>query len=139
MLEEFFANARAIARHRAGIFGPYIDDFAARLSARGYARRSTRFDVWAVSRFGRWLAEHNLTSRAVSEKTIDEFGDTQRHSCWARKGDRAALCRLLEQLRSLGVAPAAAPKAECSAAERLAGEFGQYRFHRRPHRDGRRS
>jgi site-specific recombinase XerD len=126
MLEKFFVDSQAIRRHREGVFGPYIDEFATELLARGYARHSAKVHLSAVARFGRWLSGNGLSVSAVSEKVIAEFSTAQRQQCWTRVGGTAALRALLEQLRSLGVAPAAVPEVGCSAAARLADEFGRY-------------
>jgi site-specific recombinase XerD len=126
MLEEFFSDARAIARHRAGVFGAYIDSFAASLGARGYTWHSVRIAVWAVGRLGRWLDGRGLPITAVSEKTIVDFRATQRQPSWHQHGGDAVLHLLLSQLRSAGVTPEAVPPPEPSAADQLAAEFATY-------------
>lgn len=126
MLEEIFVDAQAIGRHRAGVFGPYIDEFAKRLLARGYARHSARVHVCAVARFGRWISGNGLSVSDVSESSIAEFSGTQRQPAWTQAGCTAALHALLRQLRSLGVVPAPAPEVACSAAAQLVEDFGRY-------------
>jgi site-specific recombinase XerD len=126
MLEEFFVDAQAIGRHRAGVFGPYIDEFVRRLVERGYTKGTVQKHVSAVSRFGRWVSRNGLRVREVSEKTIAEFSGTQRWPSWSQVGGRTALRTLLEQLRALGVAPAPMKPVDSSATTQLVEDFGRY-------------
>jgi len=126
MLEDFFSDHGAIVRHREGLFGSYIDEFAVGLSSQGHKRFSIRFAVWSVSRFGCWLSQQNLTVHDVSEKTISEF--RQRHSSpsWVRHGGDAVLRTLLERLRHQGVVLEPVLQIEFSDSEQIGHDFGRY-------------
>jgi site-specific recombinase XerD len=126
MLEQFISDARAVARHRGGVFGPYIDGIAAGLAAEGYARQSVKVAVCLLSNFGRWVAARNLPVSAISEQTVREFRRVQGQPSWGQQGNDATLRRLLGRLRFLGVAPEAVRQDECTPAERLCEEFGRY-------------
>jgi hypothetical protein len=104
MLDEYVVDPRAIARHMAGIFSPYIDGYVAGLDAHGYARHRVQIRLSIVSNFGRWLTKHDLSVGAVSEETLAEFCSAPRQPYWVQQGGTAALRTLLEQLRSVGIA-----------------------------------
>ena len=127
MLEKFFSDARAIARHREGIFGSYIDAFAADLDGQGYARSTVRLAVWAVARTGYWFADHRFDAADTSEATIAKFCRQDRFADSTRHGSKAALRMLLERLRSIGVvATPAVSETECRAAAQLTDRFARY-------------
>jgi len=126
MLEQFFRDAHAVDRHRAGLFGPYIDGLVAELATSGYTWHTVRLGVWAVSRFGRWLSDQGLSIGAASEEAIAEFRGTQRKPSWGQHGGDAVLRRLLGRLRSREVIPKAAETTARSAAERVVDDFGRF-------------
>lgn len=126
MLEQFIPDARAVTRHRGGVFGPYIDGIAAGLATEGYARQSVKVAVCLLSNFGRWVAARNLPVSAISEQTVREFRRARGQPYWRQQGNDATLRRLLVRLRFLGVAPEAVRQDECTPAERLCEEFGRY-------------
>jgi len=126
MLETFFPGTWAVTRHRAGVFGTYIDGFAEDLAAQGYAGATARIAVQAVGRLGRWFTDHHLDASDTSEITLTKFCQQDRFADSTRHGGEKALRMMLERLRSLGVAPEAVPQPEPSAAEQLTKEFDRY-------------
>ena len=126
MLEDIFSDVRAIARHREGIFGSYIDAFATDLDGQGYARFTVRMAVEAVARIGYWFADHRLDAGDTSEATIAEFCRQDKFADATRHGSKAALRMLLEQLQLLGVVAPAVSETECSAAAQVTDRFARY-------------
>ena len=126
MLEKLFSSTWAVARHRAGVFGTYIDGYSEELASQGYAVTTLREAVERVSRFGRWLANHQLDSSDISEVTVAGFCGQDKFSHSTHRGGKRALQMMLEHLRSLGVAPPAPPPPTPSAAELLVQRFAQY-------------
>jgi len=126
MLDKFYSDARAISRHRAGMFGAYIDGFTTRRSSDGYTLNSVRDDVSTVSRFGRWLTMRRLPIAAISEKIIADFYGIPHVPTWRQHGSNAALHVLLAQLRRAGVSTEAVPPSDPNVVEQLTMEFGRY-------------
>ncbi|MBI2930810.1 MAG: hypothetical protein HYY16_04095 [Planctomycetes bacterium] len=123
MLEPWgFALAAVLRRHRRGLFGAYVDAFAARLRDLGYVRFTARYQIQLISTFGRWLKSRGHGVRDLNERLIDRFLARRRFRC----GDRGALRALLVQLRGAGVQTRPEPAPEVSRIDPVLGAYGEY-------------
>lgn len=125
MLENYFTLGKVIARHRAGLFGAYIDGLVEQLDAEGYKRRTVRSAVAAVQRFGRWMDRHGLRAGDASEKNIGEFSRMRCIHAGRRSGEAAMLRVLLARLRRLGIASMPV-QPDGGIQERIAQDFATY-------------
>ena len=123
MLEDFFNQRDVIARHRAGLFGAYIDELSEDLKYKGYARVSVRSSVAGIREFGRWLDRRDLRVKDVSETIIREF--IQGHRYWIRNGRSAILNALMLRLRQSGIISARALP-ESGPIERIEQDFAVF-------------
>lgn len=130
MLDDYFDRAEIRRRHRAGLFGAYLDDYTSALRAQGFPRTSVRNHCYVIRHFGRWLERRRVSVTAIDEDVISEFWARHRRVPRVRQAGAALLRRLLELLRGLGVVPPAKTPERTEAAA-LAHRFGEYlRQHR---------
>lgn len=125
MLEDYFTLGGVQARHRAGLFGGYLDEFVEYLRKQGYPRQYVRMSVAMVRRFGRWMDRCGLRDRDLSEAVIAEFCWKQRHRSWTRNGRMVAVRSLLTHLRELGIVSVQG-QVEESPKEQIEHEFASY-------------
>jgi site-specific recombinase XerD len=100
--EYFFndrTNPRTIAALRDGPLASPLEAYAQRLHEDGYATHSGFVQLRLLGCFNRWLDRKGLTSEDVDPATIEQYLRGRTQSRKLRKGDSAALFRLLTMLR----------------------------------------
>ena len=109
MLDQVFDFPRIRSRLRAGILGDLLDEYVARLYARGLARLSIRLYVRAVAHFGSWLHAQGLSLPAVNQDLVRSFLYEHLPRCrcpspapTCLRGVRSGLRHLLRLLRDCG-------------------------------------
>jgi integrase/recombinase XerD len=111
-------------RLHAGPLGPQLDTFAKTLTEKGYSPGTVALKLRLTAEFGHWLGRQGLTVGDANEQAVAKF--FRHHHCAPRRGDVATLRDLLEQIRSVGLAPPAPAKVDDSAIGRIVSEFGRY-------------
>jgi site-specific recombinase XerD len=113
-----------IERFRVGPVAPYLNAYVRLLQQQGYSKVSARAQLQAIRRFSKWLAARRQRLSDLDEATIARF--RRRHPQDLRRGDAAALYRLLRMLRDLGASNPKAPAARGSAQDRVTAEYRHY-------------
>jgi site-specific recombinase XerD len=116
-------NPRTIEALRREPLALPLEAYAQRLHEDGYATHSGLVQLRLLGCFNRWLDRKGLTSEDVNPATIEQYLRDRAHSRKLRKGDSAALFRLLTMLRPEGSGVTAPPPTPVEAA---LGQFQQY-------------
>jgi integrase/recombinase XerD len=64
MIDDLLQKQFAVARHRATVFGPHLDDYLAELRRAGHGRAVLRRNLFLVTRFGEQLATQGIADVA---------------------------------------------------------------------------
>jgi site-specific recombinase XerD len=70
MLISYFKSPSSIAQYRAGLAGPFLDQFVSWLADRGYQRVSIRRHVREVAHYATWAASEGLCERALDSASL---------------------------------------------------------------------
>jgi hypothetical protein len=116
-------NSRTIEALRSGPLALVLETYAQRLHEDGYATHSGFVQLRLLGCFNRWLDRKGLTSEDVDAATIEQYLRGRAQSRKLRKGDSAALFRLLTMLQPEGSGVTAPPSTPVEAA---LGHFQQY-------------
>ena len=116
-------NPRTLEALRCGPLASPLEAYARRLREEGYAAHSGFVQLRLLGCFNRWLDRKGLTSDDVDAATVDQYLRGRVQSRKLRKGDSAALSRLLAILRPDRSSETASPP---TAIEIALGEFQQY-------------
>ncbi len=73
MIEKYFSASKALARLRAGISGPHIDDFAGALEKQGYAHSTAIRYLRAAAHLGCFVQRKGCTLADVDRRLLDAF------------------------------------------------------------------
>ena len=109
-------NPRTIEGLRGGPLASPLEAYAQRLHEDGYAAHSGFVQLRLLGCFNRWLHRKGLTSEDVDAATIEQYLRGRAQSRKLRKGDSAALFRLLTMLRPQGPDVTAPPPTPVQAA-----------------------
>ena len=109
-------NPRTIEALRGGPLASPLVAYAQRLHENGYARHSGFVQLRLLGCFNRWLDRKGLTGEDVNPSTIEQYLRGRAQSRKLRKGDSAALFRLLTMLRPDGCGVTAPPPTPVEAA-----------------------
>jgi hypothetical protein len=85
MIEELYAMPYFLRRHRAGLFGSYVDDLAESLVAKGYTAHSIRGVLRGMRAFGEWLAARGHAVDDVDDHLVARFVAKVQCSKWTRR------------------------------------------------------
>jgi site-specific recombinase XerD len=109
-----------------GPLGPFRDGVEQALRRQGYSTSRTAGLLLLMAHLSRWLEARDLTAADLTGEIVEQFFVAFRaHHRWCRSS--RSLVPVLEQLRAIGVVPAAesVPKPR-SAEEELLTSFGRY-------------
>ena len=70
MLISYFKSPSSIAQYRAGLAGPFLDQFVSWLADRGYQRASIRRHVREVAHYATWAAFEGLCETALDSTSL---------------------------------------------------------------------
>ena len=70
MLISYFKSPSFIAKYRAGLAGPFLDQFISWLADRGYQRVSIRRHVREVAHYATWATSEGLCSTALDSDSL---------------------------------------------------------------------
>jgi hypothetical protein len=73
--------------------------YAQRLHNEGYAVQSGQLQLRLLGLFNRWLVSKDLGADEVDSSTVERFLRSRRKAAKLRRGDIAALTRMLHMLR----------------------------------------
>src|ERR1035438_4799693 len=116
-------NPRTIEALNSGPLVSPLEAYAQRLHENGYAAHSGFVQLRLLGCFNHWLDRRGLDSGDVGPSTIERYLRGRAQSGKLRKGDSAALFRLLAILRPDSTGVAAPPP---TAIEIALGRFQQY-------------
>lgn len=116
-------NPRTIEALIGGPLATPLEAYAQRLRQDGYATHSGFVQLRLLGCFNRWLDRKRLTSEDVDLATIEQYLRGRAQSGKLRKGDSAALFRLLTMLRPDGSGVTASPP---TAVESALEQFQRY-------------
>jgi site-specific recombinase XerD len=116
-------NPRTIEALRGEPLASSLGAYAQRLRDDGYAAHSGFVQLRLLGCFNRWLERKGLRCEDVDSATIDKYLRGRAQSGRLRKGDSAALFRLLTMLRPDGSGVTVSPP---TAVESELGQFQQY-------------
>lgn len=116
-------NPRTIEAVSGGPLASPLEAYARRLREDGYAVHSGFVQLRLLGCFNRWLDRKGLTSSDVDAAIIEQYLRGRAQSRRLRRGDSAALFRLLAMLRPEGSVVAAPPPTPVEVA---LGHFQQY-------------
>ena len=111
-LHYFFSrrtNPRTLDVLTRGPLGPYLTAYAQRLRDEGYATQSGELQLRLLGHFNRWLERQRMVAAAVTSSTVERYVRARRRSGKLRRGDPAALSRVLSMLRRDHAEPSAPP------------------------------
>jgi len=108
MVSDFLDAPRVVERLRRGPAGPYVDDFAAWLSAAGYKRSAARGLIRGLERFAHWARRKGLDLGKLDAPTVVRYHKylatigRRKHCCGKQTEDVTSSRRLLRFLRGRG-------------------------------------
>jgi site-specific recombinase XerD len=126
MIEHFFKYQSAIARHRSGPIGQYIDGFASQLHKRGYSLYCIKHKILSASKLSRWLKKRRIILKKLDEKMIDKFLNYLRKKSQIQDYDAITLKGLLEYLRKCNVVPLPPKKIDKSVKNSIIQDFRKH-------------
>lgn len=83
-----------------GPLSPYLTVYAQRLHDEGYAIQSGQLQLRMLGHFGRWLDSKGLGADAVDSSAVERFVRSRRRAGKLRRGDTAALARMVRMLQA---------------------------------------
>jgi site-specific recombinase XerC len=101
-LHHFFSSRtdpRTLDVLTRGPLAPYLKAYAQRLHDEGYATQSGESQLRMLAHFNRWLERQRMLATAVTASTVDRYVRARRKGGKLRRGDAAALSRMLGMLR----------------------------------------
>jgi site-specific recombinase XerD len=101
-LHHFFSSRtdpRTLDVLTRGPLAPYLKAYAQRLYDEGYATHSGESQLRMLGQFNRWLERQHMVATAVTASAVDRYVGSRRKSGKLRRGDAAALSRVLGMLR----------------------------------------
>lgn len=106
-----------------GPLAPHLPAYAQRLHDDGYATQSGQLQLRMLGHFNRWLERQRLAVHEVNASTLDRYVRSRRKAGKLRRGDPAALSRLLGMLRHND---AEKPSSPLTASQVALRQFQQY-------------
>jgi len=110
---------------------PYLDSFAKSLQEQGFKRRVIGQKLRVVAGFSKWLQGEGVAARDVTDAHVERFFACSAGERSVRRGEFAALRRLIELLGQLGVRCPLTEHAEATAIQQAVGAFADYLRHER--------
>lgn len=116
MLKEMVATERSRSYHLNTPLGPYLDGYLSMLAKQGFARITIHDNLYIATSFGRYLVQHDISLREISESDRENFiqwyhssprqrGKKRKKALSRRKHLNATVRKLCAYLRDIGVIP----------------------------------
>jgi site-specific recombinase XerD len=130
-MDHYFRSDVIRQRLRVGPLSNYLDTFAQKLSAHGYAINTGQRQLRTVSRLSQWMDRRDLQVHDLSEQVLKRFlADRRRQGRMPRSGPKT-LCLFLEHLRQTGVLEPSLPCCVDDSHRPLERDFERYLLHER--------
>jgi len=132
MLERFLKTSKAVARLRAGAFGPFLDSYVEHVVGLGYCFATIREQLWTLDALQRWMKRKKLSVGDLNQELACGFVETRRSRNRRRRLSRLSRCEavalrlLLNHLRDLGAVAVGTPAEDNSAVAQLEHRFRVY-------------
>jgi hypothetical protein len=110
----------------AGPLGPFADAYRERLTRRGYTPVTTAKHVIHLGHLSCWLEVHGMGPADLNCERLGQFVAARQALVGHRGCSLQGLLPVLEILEERGVVSAQLPPQPISAAEAIAGSFGNY-------------
>jgi site-specific recombinase XerD len=130
-MDHYFRFDATRQRLRVGPLSSYLDTFAQKLSALGYAIDTGRQQLRTVSRLSQWMDRRGLQAHDLSEQVLKRFLADRRRQARLRRTDPRALDLLLEHLRQAGALDPSSPRRVDDRHRPLERDFERYLLHER--------
>src|ERR1041384_5045420 len=125
-MDHYFRFDATRQRLRVGPLSSYLDTFAQKLSALGYAIDTGRQQLRTVSRLSQWMDRRGLQAHDLSEQVLKRFLADRRRQARLRRTDPRALDLLLEHLRQAGALEPSSPRYVDDRHRPLERDFERY-------------
>jgi site-specific recombinase XerD len=112
-----------VAVLRRGPLSPHLTEYAQCLHDAGYAIQSGQLQLRMLGEFNRWLDKKRLGADEVDSPTVERYIRSRRKAGRLRKGDAAALARMLRMLRA---GQAEVPSSPPTAQQIVLEQFQHY-------------
>jgi hypothetical protein len=99
-----FIDPNLLDRLRVGVLAPYFDQYLQRIQQLGFLPSSVPMQMYAITRFSKWLHKHSIDLRQLDEAIVDQF--LKRDADLVHTAEPAPLRRVLAMLREMEVTPA---------------------------------
>jgi site-specific recombinase XerD len=114
------SNPETVDALTRGPLGPHLTVYAQRLHEAGYAIQSGQLQLRMLSHFNLWLERRGLGADEVDPSAVERYIRSRRRAGKLRRGDTAALARLLPLLRAGQIeAPSSLPTAGQTVLEQF--------------------
>lgn len=130
-MDHYFRCGAICQRLRVGPLRSYLDTFAQKLFAHGYAIDTGQRQLRTVSRLSQWMARRGLQAHDLSEQVLKRFLADRRRQARIRHTDPRALDWFLEHLRQTGVLEPSLPRCVDDLHRTLERDFERYLLHER--------
>jgi integrase/recombinase XerD len=114
-----------------GPLAPYAAGFREDLAGQGYVPGTASDHLRLMAQLSRWLVNQSLDVGDLTPAAVEQFLATRAGAGYVRRLSSAAVVRLLEHLRGLGVAPEQAPVVVDRPVEVLIERYKVYLFKER--------
>ena len=109
-----------------GLLDSHITAFSLSLSEKGFRKASLKSKLQVIRNFNRWLIQKRLKLASINEETVNVFFAERPRAGHVRRGDHAAMLRLLKYLREKGITPNLLPQIIDNECSLLANKFLSY-------------
>lgn len=110
---------------RVGPLAEYLDAYITLIKEQGYSAVSTRAQIQLITKFNQWLQRRHARLYDLDELAIERFLQPRQNAGRTRRGDTAALRRLLQLLRQQGATRQERKTALCPQ-QRITRNYGRY-------------
>jgi site-specific recombinase XerD len=121
-----YGHSVSLERYRVGPLSPYIDAFATLLLQAQYAPNNIRHLIRVVTDLSLWLQRCRTDVSRLDERTLARFLKARQRYDPVRRGDAAAVRKMLELLREQGVAQTVRPRKDSRACHPTEEDFERF-------------
>jgi site-specific recombinase XerD len=120
-----------LLRDPEGPLVPYLDAFAMCLEEQGFKRRVIGQKLRVAASFSKWLADEGIAAVDVTDAHVERYFACCTRERSVRRGEFAALRRLMDLLGQLGVLCPSTEHGETTPIQQAVGAFADYLRHER--------
>jgi len=118
-----FIDPNLLHRLQVGPLAPYLGAYLKQIQQEGFLPTSAPMQMYAISRFSKWLENRSFDLCRVDEAIIRRF--LERDPGVVHSGESATLRRLLAMLRRIGVTLAKGTE-PCNCQQRFLADYRRY-------------